>query len=145
MLSRNGKTVIGIVGLGAVGGAVHHYFKTTDHPLRLFDLHQGVGSPGEINQADLIFICVPTPYQAGAGFDGSELEDAIGRVEGSKVIVIKSTVLPGTTESFQARFPQHHFLFNALDRRDAFAQVRICVTASGRRRRTAHGPHLGVG
>lgn len=125
LLNKNGKTVIGIVGLGVVGDAVHHYFKTTDHSLRLFDLYQGVGSPEEINEADLIFICVPTPYQAGTGFDASALEDAIGRIEGSKVIVIKSTVLPGTTESFQARYPQHCFLFNPEFLRQDYARAEF--------------------
>ncbi len=125
LLSKNGKTVIGIVGLGVVGDAVHHYFKTTDYPLRLFDLYQSVGSPEEINKADLIFICVPTPYQAGTGFDASALEDTLGRIEGSKVIVIKSTVLPGTTESFQVRYPQHRFLFNPEFLRQDYARAEF--------------------
>ena len=125
LLSRNGKTVMGIVGLGVVGDAVHHYFKTTDYPLRLFDLYKGLGSPEEINEADVIFICVPTPYQAGTGFDASALEDAIGRIEGSKVIVIKSTVLPGTTESFQVRYPQHRFLFNPEFLRQDYARAEF--------------------
>ncbi|MCH7766101.1 MAG: methyltransferase domain-containing protein, partial [Acidobacteria bacterium] len=75
--------------------------------------------------ADLIFICVPTPYQAGTGFDASALEDAFGRIDGSKVIVIKSTVLPGTTESFQVRYPQHRFLFNPEFLRQDYARAEF--------------------
>ena len=31
---------------------------------------------------------------------------------GGKIVVIKSTVLPGTTQKLQTMFPQHKFLFN---------------------------------
>jgi UDPglucose 6-dehydrogenase len=46
------------------------------------------------------------------GFDPSLLEEAIANLSGSKTVVIKSTVLPGTTERLQARYPQHGLLFN---------------------------------
>ncbi len=110
--SNNGSTIVGVMGMGVVGDAVHSYFAERDHPLRPFDPYRGMGSDDLINEAEVVFICVPTPYQPGAGFDDSALEDAIGRLRGSKVIVIKSTVLPGTTEAFQTCYSQHAFLFN---------------------------------
>ncbi len=58
---------------------------------------------------------------AGRGFDDSFLLDAVARVRGPKTVVIKSTVLPGTTELLQERYPQHRFMFNPEFLREATA------------------------
>jgi UDPglucose 6-dehydrogenase len=55
---------------------------------------------------------VPTPYTPGVGFDDSFLLDAVARIPGEKCVVIKSTVLPGTTDVLQERFARHRFIFN---------------------------------
>jgi UDPglucose 6-dehydrogenase len=112
MSRKNGKTVVGIMGVGVVGDAVRSYFEKTNVSLRLYDPGRGLGSLEEINQAQVVFLCVPTPYHGSRGFDDSAVEDAVSRLEGSKVVVIKSTVLPGTTEAYQVRYSQHCFLFN---------------------------------
>ena len=109
---NNGSAAVGVIGLGAVGEAVRDYFQGAGWPLRVFDPHQDLGSLAEINEADLIFICLPTPYQPRTGVDDSAIEAAVSRLDGSKIIVIKSTVLPGTTEAYQFRYPQHCFLVN---------------------------------
>lgn len=100
------------MGLGVVGDSVRNYFAASDREIRTYDPRLGMSSEDALNEADLIFVCVPTPYVADRGFDDSALYDAIGRLRDTKTVVIKSTVLPGTTEAFQARFPQHAFLFN---------------------------------
>ena len=95
---------IAIVGLGMVGGALSKWFKDAilhDPPK---------GTVGDLEQADVIFICVPTPYNNG--FDLSMVKQAVGDIGGNKIIVIKSTVLPGTIDKFQEEYPQHKFLFN---------------------------------
>ena len=122
-LSRNGCTIIGIMGLGVVGDALHDYFEGRRYSLRVFDPYKGLGSEESINEADVVFICVPTPYRPDAGSDDSALEDAVSRLRGSKVVVIKSTVLPGTTEAYQFRYSQHCFLFNPEFLREASARA----------------------
>jgi len=99
---------IGVMGVGMVGGALA---KTFSRPL-LYDKYKKIGSPKEINQAEIIFICVPTPYAGKNEFDLSFVQDAFKLIKGNKVIVIKSTVLPGTTEMFQKKYPRHKILFN---------------------------------
>ncbi|MGB2694336.1 MAG: hypothetical protein WBD55_04015 [Dehalococcoidia bacterium] len=121
-LSRNGKSIMGIMGLGVVGDAVHTYFENRGYSMRGFDPYRHIGSDESINESDVIFICVPTPYRPGMGFDSSALEDAVSRLQGSKVVVIKSTVLPGTTEAYQHRYSQHCFLFNPEFLREASAR-----------------------
>jgi UDPglucose 6-dehydrogenase len=97
----------GIMGVGFVGGALA---KCLEEPI-LYDLPKRLGSVEELNRADIIFICVPTPYNE-KGFDASMLEDAFSVIKGNKIVVIKSTVIPGTTERFQAMYPNLKVLFN---------------------------------
>ncbi len=98
---------------GYVGGAIKRYFQKINAPLRVYDKYKNEGSLQEVQQADVVFIAVPTPYDdAMGGFDLSYVDNAIASLQGNKIIVIKSTVLPGTTERFQRQFLQHKFLFN---------------------------------
>ncbi len=121
--NKNGQAVIGIMGLGVVGDGVQHYFERSDYALRVYDPYRGLGSESSINEADLVFVCVPTPFQPHSGLNDSAVEDAVSRLDRSKVIVIKSTVLPGTTEAYQARYSQHCFLFNPEFLRQAHART----------------------
>lgn len=102
------KRKIGIIGIGMVGGALA---KVLPQPIP-YDRYKEIGSIKEINQADIIFICVPTPFDGKKGFDLSYVNDAFKLIKGEKVIVIKSTVLPGTTEMFQKKYRRHKVLFN---------------------------------
>ena len=103
----------GIIGVGMVGGALRRYFeKIRGIKPFLYDKGKNLGSPEEVNQAEVIFVCVPTPYRKEKGFDLSYVEDAFQSIQGEKIIVIKSTVLPGTTEMLQKKYPQHKVLLN---------------------------------
>ena len=105
---------VGIIGLGYVGGAMHHWFaEHTDRELFLYDKCKEIGSVDEVNRAEVIFVAVPTPYHRdGRGFDDSAVVDAVSNVRPGKIVVIKSSVLPGTTARFQERLPDRTFLFN---------------------------------
>ena len=111
------EITIGIMGVGMVGGALRKYFekkgKELNKDLFLYDPFKGFDSVEDINKADVIFICVPTPYlKDGKGFDLSFVEDAFSKIKGEKIVVIKSTALPGTTQKFQDKYKQHKVLFN---------------------------------
>ena len=104
---------IGIIGIGTVGSALLHWFKKKkDTKIYLYDKYKNIGSLRGIKKAEIIFICVPTPYKEKEGYNLSYLNEAISYIEGEKVVVIKSTVLPGTTEKFQEKFPNLKFFFN---------------------------------
>ena len=95
---------IGIVGKGFVGGAMYENFKDyydvnvydTDPTKRTQELNELVRS------SQIIFICVPTPMMPSTGAcDSSIVEDVvrkIAEIDRTKVVVIKSTVPPGTTK-----------------------------------------------
>ncbi|TSC95195.1 MAG: UDPglucose 6-dehydrogenase [Parcubacteria group bacterium Licking1014_1] len=103
---------LGIMGVGMVGSALKRCFEKRGIKLFIYDKGQNLGSMDDVNQADIIFICVPTPFDKNGGFDLSYVKEVCGNIKGEKIIVIKSTVLPGTTEGLQKNYPQHKFLFN---------------------------------
>jgi len=108
------KYKIGIVGIGMVGGALMRYFKKKEaYEVKLFIFDKkGLGSMEEVDKADYIYICVPTPYVMEKGCDTLIIEDVISQLSPGKIIIIKSTSSPGTTDYFQRIYPKHKFLFN---------------------------------
>jgi len=109
------KTKIGIIGLGYVGGALRHWFKKQPGKYEVFfyDKYKNIGSVDEINRAEIIFVSVPTPfYENGRGYDDSEIENALKGIKNGKIVVLKSTILPGSTDKFQKRHPRKIILHN---------------------------------
>ncbi|MFZ2803664.1 MAG: hypothetical protein WA001_00415 [Patescibacteria group bacterium] len=105
---------ISIMGTGMVGGALDRFFKTQNLEAGLYDPPKGLSDASVLSDADVIFVAVPTPYYLdGSGFDESFLRAALDAIPvAGKTVVLKSTILPGTTERFQALYPQHRILFN---------------------------------
>ncbi len=111
---KQGKYKIGIVGsMGQVGSALKRYFQNKPHyELFLYDKYKNEGSNKEVNKADVIYICVPTPNTKEGGCDVAIVDESISHIEKEKIIVIKSTVIPGTTDRLQIKYPQHKILCN---------------------------------
>jgi UDPglucose 6-dehydrogenase len=109
---------IGIIGIGMVGTPLARYFEERrgykrGKNLFLYDTDVRKNFLDDINQGDIIFICVPTPRNPKDGScDVSIVQDAIRKIKGSKIVVIRSTVPPGTTEAVQKENPRHKLLFN---------------------------------
>ncbi|MCL5774754.1 MAG: hypothetical protein M1333_00915 [Patescibacteria group bacterium] len=112
---------IGILGLGFVGGAVEKYFEAKKFRVYKYDKFKKIGSPEEVNKADVVFVCVPTPFYVKKGFDLSYVEAAIQLLGSGKIVVVKSSIIPGTTDALQRKYPQHRFLFNPEFLREASA------------------------
>lgn len=100
------------MGLGFVGGATKKYFASNGQQPLVYDKYKHIGSLTEVNRAEIVFICVPTPFQPKTGFSLSAVQSAIKALDGSKIVVIKSSVVPGTTERLQQEYPHHKILFN---------------------------------
>lgn len=106
------KPIIGIIGVGMVGGASQKFFETDGYEVVAYDPGKGLNDASVFQKAAIIFICVPTPYDAArGGFDLSFVEDSFKLIPDGKIVVIKSTVLPGTTEKLQAAHPNLKILF----------------------------------
>jgi len=106
---------LGIVGLGVVGGTLLKYFQEQQRDVVTYDT-KGVGSLEGIAEADQIYVCVPTPSKEDGSCDTSIVEEVVANVnkvkEGYKIVVVKSTIIPGTTERLQAQYPDLALIYN---------------------------------
>ena len=109
------KEKIGIIGWGIVGHALSEGFK--DHEIHEYDKYKNTESLEEAaKKSEFIFICVPTPMKKGR-IDLSIMDGDIAQIvkytDGTdKIVIIKSTVVPGTTDAYQKKYPRTDFVFN---------------------------------
>ena len=97
------KTNIGIVGMGYVGGAMYDFFKN-HYNVITYDVKDNEADFNLINLCDFIFICVPTPERKDGSCDTSIVEESINKITRPEaIVVIKSTVPPGTCESLSKK------------------------------------------
>jgi UDPglucose 6-dehydrogenase len=103
--------------MGFVGGAIAHGFALTSD-LKIYDKYNNVYDSLEdtVNNSDFIFICVPTPMRDDGSQDLANIYDAIKAVDAVaaelKILIIKSTLMPGTTRLLANSYPEHSFVFN---------------------------------
>jgi nucleotide sugar dehydrogenase len=99
------KMVIGFIGQGFVGKNMANDFEERGFETIRYSLDpEYVVNKERVRDADIVFIAVPTPTRP-EGFDDSILRSEAKLVGKGKILVIKSTVLPGTTESIQSENP----------------------------------------
>ncbi len=96
---------IGFIGQGWIGKNYADDFERRGFSVTRYGL-EGVfvHNREAIKKCDIVFIAVPTPTTP-SGFDYSIVEEAVSLVGEGKIAVIKSTVLPGTTEEIQKKIP----------------------------------------
>lgn len=101
---------LGVIGLGTVGSAVYESFKTIGHDVKYFDIKYSDSTLSDVLDAEVLFVCVPTKMSATDGScDTSIVESVINELNQNHytgVIVVKSTVVPGTTERLIEEYPQ---------------------------------------
>jgi len=111
---------IGIIGNGFVGSAIMHGFILYVNDILTYDKDpkRSTHSMKElVNNSDVIFICVPTPMFESGECDLSIVESVSEELAqynciDKKVVVIKSTVVPGTSERLAQKYPKINFVFN---------------------------------
>lgn len=115
------KPLIGFIGQGFVGKSYADDFEARGlTPVRYSLEKPYIKNKDEISACDIVFIAVPTPTTKGR-FDDSIIRNAIKLVGKGKIAVIKSTVLPGTTESIQGENPDIYVLHSPEFLRERFA------------------------
>ena len=109
---------IGIVGQGYVGSAVREVF-SKHYETNTFDLNGNCNCEtiGEvIDNSDIIFVCVPTPMRKGGSCDTSIVESVVHEINTlstiDKIVAIKSTVPPGTTDKLNKECKNITVIFN---------------------------------
>ncbi|PIR12676.1 hypothetical protein COV49_04610 [Candidatus Falkowbacteria bacterium CG11_big_fil_rev_8_21_14_0_20_39_10] len=100
------KPKIGFIGQGWIGKNYADDFEKRGFEVVRYALEEPhVNNGDKIGACDIVFIAVPTP-STPEGFDSSILKTAIKKVGAGKITVIKSTLLPGTTEEIQKENPE---------------------------------------
>ena len=107
---------IGIIGFGFLGTALAHGF-AIHADIKIYDKYSGVYNDIDetVNESDFIFIGVPTPMKDDGSQDLSSMDDAVENVvnaaNSKKLIILRSTIVPGTTRIYAEKYPEHEFVF----------------------------------
>ena len=95
------------IGNGFVGNALKKSFQLKGVNTIVYDKYQGIGSIEDTFNSEILFLCLPTPYKEGCGYDLSAIEESLDILSKNNykgIIVLKSTVLPGTTRSLSLKY-----------------------------------------
>ena len=135
---------IGIIGQGFVGSAIKEglksYYEVITYDL---DVSKCTHSQEDVcKQSDIIFVCLPTPMRKDGSCDTRILEKAVAEINqvcssdsemNRPILVIKSTIPPGTTKKLDALAPilnvcfSPEFLTEANSFEDFKKQTRIII------------------
>jgi len=111
MKPKNKKPVIGFIGQGWIGRAYADNFEERGYEVVRYSLEKPwVKNKDKIRDCDIVFIAVWTPTTP-KGFDISVVESVLPLVGKGKTAVLKSTILPGTTQELQKKFPDITLLY----------------------------------
>lgn len=96
---------IGFIGQGWIGRHYADDFEARGLDVTRFALESPYNANKDaIKECDIVFIAVPTPTTE-KGFDDSIVRAVLPCVGKGKIAVVKSTIVPGTTESLQKANP----------------------------------------
>lgn len=116
------KYKVGIVGQGFVGSAIYEGLKN-HHAVNTFDIVREKSTCKTlqtlVKRSRIIFVCLPTPMKKDGTCDISIVEGCLEKLQSlseksksTKIIVIKSTVTPGTTDELNKRFKNLDLVFS---------------------------------
>ena len=121
---KNKKENLGVIGQGFVGSAVTEGMKSHFNVLA-FDkdpekFSNVSGAFNIVEETDTTFLCVPTPMKLSGECDLSIVRKALDEISGcvkalnkkDYIVVIKSTVPPGTTVTLNKEYPSLDIVFN---------------------------------
>lgn len=138
---------IGVVGWGFVGQAtgkgfaknktnkIVYYDKARTSPLTLEEV---------VKASEFIFICVPTPmFDDYSGMDMSIVDEVVDQIAPhttgtDKIVIVKSTVLPGRTAKYIKKYPKVNYAMNPEfltqnnANKDFLNPARTVIGASGK-------------
>lgn len=112
---------IGIVGQGFVGSAIN-YGLNNFYEVLTFDIDSAKcnSSHEELcKKSEIIFVCIPTPMRKNGSCDTRLLESVIAKIDDAcstrknyPILVIKSTVVPGTTSKINKNTKNCNVIFS---------------------------------
>ena len=120
------KFKIGVIGNGFVGEAISFAFSSvTDLYVYDTDPSKNLDDLKSVHTCDFVFICVPTPMFEDGSQDLSYVESAFEKATFKPIYILKSTILPGTTEKLSKKFSNIKIIFSPefLTEKNSFDDV----------------------
>jgi UDPglucose 6-dehydrogenase len=110
---NSNKKIVGVIGNGFVGESQIFAFSPISE-IRVYDVDplKSTHTKEETHESDFIFVCVPTPMDMVGNQDLSYIEKVFRDAKEGPIYIIKSTVLPGTTEMLQRQYPHLNIIFS---------------------------------
>ena len=108
---------IGFIGNGFVGNSIAFGFSPT-HEIRIHDkdLKRNLNTLEEVLECDFIFVAVPTPMNRDGSISLEVVKNALQEISEkntrNNIIILKSTMVPGSTNNFIKQFPKLNIVFN---------------------------------
>lgn len=110
------KPTIGFIGQGFLGKNYADDFERRGFTVVRYALEEPYRQNGEkIKECGIVFVAVPTPTVPNGApgsvkFDDTIVRKAISGTAPASIVVVKSTLVPGTTESLQEQYPDRIIL-----------------------------------
>lgn len=129
---------VGIVGNGFVGNAIATGLFGFVDDVKIYDItpERSMHTLDQVvNESDVVFVSVPTPMEdvMGGKIDLSILESALSNIDdvssSNSVIVVKSTIVPGTMEKLQEKFPKLRLVFSPEFLTERYARLDFINSA----------------
>ena len=125
---------LGIIGHGYVGESQSFAFSPS-FDVRVYDKDslKSTHSLHEVLDSDFIFVCVPTPMKKDGSQDLSFVESFFKTAKDGPIYIIKSTIIPGTTNLLNEKFKNlkivfsPEFLTERTAKLDILTQTRIII------------------
>ena len=107
------KFKVGVIGNGFVGEAISFAFSPVSD-MYVYDTNplKSINSLESVHNCNFVFICVPTPMFQDGSQDLSYVEDVFEKATSKPVYILKSTVLPGTTEGLSEKYSNIQIIFS---------------------------------
>ncbi len=104
---------VGVIGNGFVGESQAFAFSPTAE-IKIHDKNplRSTHTLKETCQSDFVFIAVPTPMKKDGSQDISYIENVFNKVSPGPIYIIKSTILPGTTQKLVERYSNLDIVFS---------------------------------
>lgn len=115
------KPTIGFIGQGFIGKNYADDFERRGYVVVRYALEEPYAQNADkILECPIVFVAVPTPTKP-EGFDDSIVRSVIAKTNPATIVIVKSTLAGGTTESLQAAYPDRIILHSPEFLREATA------------------------
>lgn len=107
------KYSVGVIGNGFVGESQAFAFSPIAD-IKIYDVDplKSLSTLEETHNCDFVFVCVPTPMKKDGSQDISYIEEVFSKSTEKPIYIIKSTILPGTTNKLINTFPNAKIIFS---------------------------------